>query len=618
MKIHFSIKLITILLIFYIFVFLIINVLPRPKLNVVQGEADFSTFNINASTIINGEWQVFYNQLIATDNVNIDNLQPQYVTIPNKKQLNFNKYGYVSYRTVLKNVPKNQEVMIVLNGITGGYNLFLNRTIVYTNNKVQKDDINVKFDIIYNPYYNVSDDLEIIIEISNYDLNYTGINRAPKIMTNIVFQKHIFIDLAYKIFLFGSFFFAIFYQLLLISFRNSDRGTLYYTLACVCEVISLLTYRSHYFFTLETLFKIKDTYLLYAHFVSIYLSTAFIYLSFRSFFRKRKFDLFDLLITCLMGFMIITPFIFTARNFMGFLLIYNLLNLVSLGVMLIWSIKYIRYNYLNLYLTIILALIFSGNLYDTLIEMNVITNGEKQNYIIFLATIIIFNAIIVNRREYELSNVQEVIELNKKIRDTEFTFLNTQIQSHFIYNTLNSIQALCNTNPSKASELIEDFSMYLRTRLEFNKMPLLIDIEDELENIRTYLNIEKARFGHRVNYQYNLKVGDFKIPPLTVQPLVENAVKHGISKKKGGGTIIISTYEDSNYIYIVVEDNGLGFDPKLLSEKQRVGTENINHRLSLHLNATLTIDSKTNVGTKATIKIPSNWKQIYEKNINNN
>ena len=149
--------------------------------------------------------------------------------------------------------------------------------------------------------------------------------------------------------------------------------------------------------------------------------------------------------------------------------------------------------------------------------------------------------------------------------------MNTQIQSHFIYNTLNSIQALCNTNPHKASELIEDFSMYLRTRLEFNKMPILIDIEDELENIRTYLNIEKARFGNRVNYQYNLKVGDFKIPPLTVQPLVENAVKHGISKKKGGGTVTISTFSDDDFIYIVVEDNGLGFDPELLSEK-RVGT----------------------------------------------
>ena len=223
-------------------------------------------------------------------------------------------------------------------------------------------------------------------------------------------------------------------------------------------------------------------------------------------------------------------------------------------------------------------------------------------------------SLVLYKREIELTNVQEIIRLNNKIRDTEFTFLNTQIQSHFIYNTLNSIQSLCNTNPSKASELIEDFSTYLRTRLEFNKMPYLIDIEDELENIRTYLNIEKVRFENRVNYDYDLKVGAFKIPPLSVQPLVENAVKHGISKKRGGGKILISTYEDENFIYISVQDDGLGFDVESLNEKQRVGTENIRHRLALHLDATLLIDSQVNKGTIAIIKIPQNWLNIFNAN----
>ena len=607
MKIHFSIKLLTFFLSFFMIIFLTINIIPKPKLCAIKGEADFASFNINKTTVINGEWQVFSHQLIATDNVEIENLEAKYVNVPTTKQFNFNDYDYVSYRMILKNVPINQDIMIVLNNISEGYNLYVNRKIIYTNNKLRKGNEAIRFDTVNQPYHTESSELEIIIEISNYDTNFTGLVKPPHIVSYTVFQRHSLIDLAYKIFLIGSFSFAIFYQLLLISFRNSDRGTLYFTIACIFEALSLLTYKSHYFFTLENLFNISEKFLLYGHFLSIYISTGFIYLTYRSFFKKKKFTLFDLIITCILSFIIISPLLFSVRNFMGLLLVFNSLNLIVIILIFIWSIKYIKANPINLYLTTILGLIFCANTYDALIEMNIIANGEKQSYLIFLSTIIIFNEIIANKHDHELSNVQEVIELNKKIRDTEFTFLNTQIQSHFIYNTLNSIQALCNTNPHKASELIEDFSMYLRTRLEFNKMPILIDIEDELENIRTYLNIEKARFGNRVNYQYNLKVGDFKIPPLTVQPLVENAVKHGISKKKGGGTVTISTFSDDDFIYIVVEDNGLGFDPELLSEKQRVGTVNISHRLSLHLNATLTIESKINVGTKSTIKIPLDW-----------
>ncbi|MFA7367768.1 MAG: ATP-binding protein, partial [Bacilli bacterium] len=114
----------------------------------------------------------------------------------------------------------------------------------------------------------------------------------------------------------------------------------------------------------------------------------------------------------------------------------------------------------------------------------------------------------------------------------------------------------------------------------------------------------KQRFGKRINVTYNLLVGEFKVPPLTIQPLVENAVKHGISKKREGGTIFISSTEDNNFIYVSIADNGIGFELKNLPEKQRVGTQNIRHRLNLHLNATLEINSQINEGTIATIKIP--------------
>ena len=587
---------------------------PKPKLNVIWGEADFSNFDITDTSIINGQWQVFRDQLIATDNININGQPVEYVNLPYQDTFNFNKYGYASYRVLLKNVPTNEEIMVILNGINDGYNLYFNRELVYTNNRLKKGDNLVKFDFIYHPYYNTSSDLEIIIEVSNYSFNYTGLQKTPLITTNIVYQRNVFYNLAVKVFLIGSLFFAILYQLLVIGFRNYDKGALYFSLVCICGVISIITYKSTYSYVIETLLNIKEKLIITAHFVSMYLATGFIFLAFNSSFKKSKSTKFGILILLLVGVTSILPLLFAIRIFSGIRLVFNAINLITIALIFIWSLKQINKNYLNKYISVIISLIFIGSVYDTLIDVNIIPYSEKISYLIFLVSIIIFSAISAFKREMELSNVQEIIRLNAKIRDTEFTFLNTQIQSHFIYNTLNSIQALCNTNPSKAGELIEDFSTYLRTRLEFNKMPYLIDIEDELENIRTYLNIEKVRFENRVNYEYDLKVGAFKIPPLTVQPLVENAVKHGISKKKGGGTILIATYEDEDYIYIAVNDNGLGFDPTSLSEKQRVGTENIHLRLALHLNAQLLIDSKVDVGTTAIIKIPHNWKETYEAN----
>ena len=504
--------------------------------------------------------------------------------------------------------------MIILNGITGGYDLYLNRTLVYSNNKLRKGEELIKHDLTYDPYYNTSNDLEIIIEISNYNYSHTGLHNAPLISTNLKYQNDLFYNIAIKTLLIGSLLFAILYQLLVIGFRNFDKGTLYFSLVCTCGVISLLTYKSTYSFAVETLLNIKETYLNKAHFVSLYLSTGFIFLAFHSFFNKKRLSIHNLFFLALVGLTALLPLLFSIRIFSGTITLFNILNLISLGLILIYSIYNIKKISLNKYLTVIISLIFIGVLYDSLIDVNVFPYSEKISYVVFLFSIIIFSAITTFKREIELTNVQEIIRLNNKIRDTEFTFLNTQIQSHFIYYTLSSIQSLCITNPIKASELIEDFSTYLRTRLEFNKMPFLIDIEDELENIRTYLNIEKVRFEDRVNYEYDLKVGAFKIPPLTVQPLVENAVKHGISKKRGGGKIILSTHEDEDYIYITVKDNGLGFDISSLSEKQRVGTENIRHRLELHLRANLFIDSKVNEGTIAIIKIPQNWQETYEAN----
>ena len=134
----------------------------------------------------------------------------------------------------------------------------------------------------------------------------------------------------------------------------------------------------------------------------------------------------------------------------------------------------------------------------------------------------------------------------------------------------------------------------------------LIPFEEELRHVGCYLKIEKARFGERINVVYDIAEKDFSLPALTVQPLVENAVRHGISKKAEGGTVKLSCYRTENNYVIEIKDDGMGFDPALPPKdgKAHVGIENVRNRLHDMCKGTLTLYSVVGVGTRAVVEIP--------------
>lgn len=182
----------------------------------------------------------------------------------------------------------------------------------------------------------------------------------------------------------------------------------------------------------------------------------------------------------------------------------------------------------------------------------------------------------------------------------------TQVQPHFMLNTLSTIQYLCKHDSEAAAETINDFSVYLRNNMEFATKKDMIPFEKELAHIEKYVSIEKRRFGDRVNVVYDIKEKDFEIPPLSVQPLVENAIKHGISKKRGGGTVELSTSRGVNNVCIIVKDDGVGFDPEKPFSEDRVhlGLEIVNNRLKKMCDGTVQITSEVNKGTLCEITIP--------------
>lgn len=207
--------------------------------------------------------------------------------------------------------------------------------------------------------------------------------------------------------------------------------------------------------------------------------------------------------------------------------------------------------------------------------------------------------------------VKENQKLSKMLQESKTDLMISQIQPHFIYNALNSIRTLIRLDPDQAYDMVYDFSKYLRAHIDSLSNEREIIFFRELEHIESYINIEKVRFGERLNVVYDIQTTSFYLPALSVQPLVENAIKHGICKKPEGGTVWIRSYEDEENEggYVVeVEDDGVGFDVKKWEasgdKKKSAGIRNITFRVQSISKAHLTIESEINKGTKATIKFP--------------
>ncbi|WP_136805826.1 LytS/YhcK type 5TM receptor domain-containing protein [Desulfosediminicola flagellatus] len=188
--------------------------------------------------------------------------------------------------------------------------------------------------------------------------------------------------------------------------------------------------------------------------------------------------------------------------------------------------------------------------------------------------------------QLELEDIQVKDRL---LAHAEIKHLQAQINPHFLFNSLNTIASFCRTAPEKARDLILDLSLYMRKNLDSSRG--FIPLADELEQIHSYLAIEKARFGDLIQVNIDVEPGceNWPIPSLIIQPLVENAIKHGIKTREGGGTVGLRIYRNLDVLEVTVEDDGAGIPENirasllarndLESHKEGVGLRNSNHRL---------------------------------------
>ena len=271
------------------------------------------------------------------------------------------------------------------------------------------------------------------------------------------------------------------------------------------------------------------------------------------------------------------------------------------GVMIAVILFYLLYRHRNYpirHIPAVMLIAFSIPLALTFFRQ---FNYQLQNVGIALSIVIV--SLVV-----DLEQIQEKRKLEVESISANTAISLSQIKPHFLYNCIASIGYLCEKDPKAARKALSYFSNYLRGNLDAIDNPKPISLEKEMEHVKSYVALEKMRFGDRVRVEYDLQNTDIDLPAITVQPIVENAIKHGITKKENGGTVKISTYGNKKEDIICIEDDGVGFDVNATNNKatQSIALNNIKERIRVFCDGRLNVESTPDKGTKITIYLPKN------------
>jgi two-component sensor histidine kinase len=200
----------------------------------------------------------------------------------------------------------------------------------------------------------------------------------------------------------------------------------------------------------------------------------------------------------------------------------------------------------------------------------------------------------------------KVVSSEKQLMQAQMRMLQAQIEPHFLFNTLATIQSLIGRSPEKANLMMDNFIAYLRQSLSASRSQEGT-VKQEFDLLRHYLDLLKIRMGDRLRFELDLAddLGGAPLAPMLLQPIVENAIKHGLEPKVEGGTVRVSARREGGQMVLSVADNGLGFSDHADSAGEGVGLSNLRERLAVLYDgqATLTV-AEANPGTAIAIRVP--------------
>jgi two-component system, LytTR family, sensor kinase len=463
-----------------------------------------------------------------------------------------------------------------------------------------------------------TDELELILQVANLHYAKGGLRFSPVFGSKQVLEKQKLMLLVLQMSFSASVFIFGLYYVLLFLLQTKNKTALIFSILCFITVLRSLIWGE---IPLVVFFpNVPFQALVYINYITGYNLIPIMILFVLSIYPlefKKKITIVVLVPTLCFNLLLLTPPGFMSL-FTKYLYILMLLQMLYIMVIMMKVVVRKRENSILMFIAIyifVLTIIQDILHYKGIGRINVSYMFLYGNFAVIMAMSFVQAKLqmTINKKLVLYNEILiEDDKLKDKIMATEMSFLQAQIKPHFLYNALDAIADVCEENGEKASALIVDLSIYLRGNLEFNNLDKMVRIEKELEFVETYFNIEQARFGQKIQLVKQIEISlDLQIPVLILQPLVENAVRHGISKKQGGGTVTVRALQLDDGIAIEIEDDGIGMESEKLAlllreerKDQGVGLLNIHNRLLRIYGTGLDIKSELGYGTCVRLMIP--------------
>jgi two-component system LytT family sensor kinase len=603
---------------------------------VVAGRADLSQSDaaLKYSVTLNGDWDFYWNKLLSPADFaspavpkqdSLMHVPGSWGDLSRNAQI-YPEQGVATYRMQLKYPTVLQDPAIIIKPIGSTYKIFANGQLVAAVDKQDQGIGAYTPQVISLPVKN--DEMELIVQVASPKDFGNGLWINLVFGSKQVLEQHSLTLMLLQMLFVGIVFGIAIYYLILFFLLNFSMKALTFALLCLTTAVHSIGMGEQPASLIFPGLSVP-AYLIILYFTFYNLIPLLALLIARLFPLDINPKVLAILLwpTLLFDFLLFaTQHIRTAMN--GFSYVLLLLQGIYILFILVKAVLHQREE-ARLMLTTVGLFIVS------LVADSLSTHGHglfSLSYLVLYGNLAIILAItyVHAKRQAQVSRKlalanERLIQADKikdKILETEMSFLQAQIKPHFLYNALNVIAFISKKDGGRASQLIVDLAIYLRNSLEFNHLDKTISIEKELEFIDTYFNIEQARFGDQIRLEKSIKVPlDDRIPTLMIQPLIENAVRHGLCQTPDGGIVTLRIDRTDEGLCIEVEDDGVGFEASILGDlfsdeqnsqmfrndqtsQQGIGFKNINSRLLRLYGQSLSITSETGRGCLVRFVIP--------------
>lgn len=591
------------------------------KVNIKSAIADVAKYNLDdgESLYLSGEWEFFWGKHIISDGLR-NSEADAFVQVPSSwttYDINGKKLpngGRASYRINLKNISIARPFVVSVPNLSGKCNIFINGECVFSNRSIpgtKYTTVAESYAIPFSFGRNETRNCEIVVEMT-CDFS-SGLTSVPTLSTYESYRSSEMGTLAQRYFYIGIVIF-ITIAVMLLGILNKDIGGQFWLFVlCFAFAFRMLISNEGYMVS-HGLFGDLNYEIMTS---LIYVSTYIIKLSMLMHLinvlgiKMKQTSLVllsGLFLVCAFVPYVLYDYIYMATSYMWLQSVTYLLDIILIYKIAekIIARKKFAVLYLVVYCATSAGIVIENFYINGYISQNV-SYIMPMSCMTFISSVVIIHFFDIVEA---FKQARKTAELQKELGDMNMTLMLSQIQPHFMYNALNTIKYLTKKDPKSAETAIVKFSSYLRANMDSLTQKEPIPFKKEMEHVQNYIHIECLRFGERLKVAYDIEYDDFLIPPLTIQPIAENAIKHGINQKVDGGTLKISTCEENNKIFITIEDDGVGFDvnEEKNDGRSHIGMTNIKTRLKEMLNARVDVTSVQGVGTKVTIIIPKEEK----------